>query len=191
MSELIPRNTRIPVKKTKIFTTADDDEDTVTIQIFEGERPMTRDNHFLGSFDLMGLPPGPRGTINFSVTFELDQNNILTVIAEEHITGSSESITINAQDSRLTEEQIEEAIKSADEWSIEDQRTKEAVNSKNKLEQMIISSKLLLNDDKFKNKLNKIDLEKIINYVDEINELKVYKYILVLIIILKKKNLIF
>ncbi len=79
MSEFIPRNSRIPITKTKSFSTASDDQESVAIEIFEGERPMTKDNHFLGKFDLTGIPPAPRGTAQIDVTFDIDVNGILNV----------------------------------------------------------------------------------------------------------------
>jgi len=79
MSELIPRNSRIPITGTKSFSTASDDQESVAIEIFEGERPMTKDNHFLGNFDLTGIPPAPRGTPEIDVTFDIDVNGILNV----------------------------------------------------------------------------------------------------------------
>jgi len=170
MSELIPRNTRIPVKKTRVFTTAEDDDDTVTIQIFEGERPMTRDNHFLGSFDLIGLPSGPRGTVNFNVTFELDQNNLLTVTADEYSSGAKESITINAAESRLSEEQLDEAFRSASEWSSEDERTKEAVNRKNQIDEIITYCLNELASDNIEDRFNSEERTRLAQILDEANE---------------------
>jgi len=153
MAELIPRNTRIPVKKTQTFTNAADDQETVRIQIFEGERAMTRDNHFLGAFDLTGLPPGPRGSVQIEVTFELDQNNILKVTAENKASNNKETITINAQEARLSEEEREEAIRAAEEWASEDEKTKMAVQSRNNLEMLIYTAKSNLGKDETKERL--------------------------------------
>ena len=154
MAELIPRNTRIPVKKTQTFVTSQDDQEYVRIQIFEGERAMTRDNHFLGAFDLTGLPPGPRGTVQVQVTFELDQNNILKVTAENKASNNKESITINAQEARLSEEEREEAIRAAEEWAAEDEKTKNSVQSRNNLEMLVYSAKANLGKDETKERLS-------------------------------------
>ena len=137
MKEIIPRNTAIPCKKTRTFSNAEDDDDTVTIQIYEGERPMTRDNHFLGSFDLTGLPPGPRGTVLFQVQFEIDQNGILTVSAEEESSGSKQSLTITASDNRLDDEEMQQAIDNADSWEEDDEKIREVIEAKNNLDATI------------------------------------------------------
>jgi heat shock protein 5 len=154
MAELIPRNTRIPVKKTQTFVTSQDDQEYVRVQIFEGERAMTRDNHFLGAFDLTGLPPGARGTVQIQVTFELDQNNMLKVIAEDKTSNNKQSITINAQEARLSEEEREEAIRAAEDWVVEDERRRNAVNAKNNLDMLIDSAKKELGKADVKERLS-------------------------------------
>ena len=153
MAELIPRNTRIPVKKTQTFVTSQDDQEYVRVQIFEGERAMTKDNHFLGAFDLTGLPAGPRGTVQIQVTFELDQNNILKVTAEDK-SGNKESITINAQEARLSEDEREEAIKNAEQWAADDERQRASINAKNNLEMIIYTAKRELGKDEVKERLS-------------------------------------
>jgi heat shock protein 5 len=160
MTKIIPKGSYIPTKKSQVFTTYQDNQPTVTISVYEGERPMVKDNHLLGKFDLTGIPPAPRGQPQIEVTFEVDQNSILSVSATEKGSGKKNHIVIKNENGKLSDEEIERMLKDAEEFAEQDKITKERIEARQSLDNYIYSVKSSMNDaEKLKGKLSASDQE--------------------------------
>ncbi len=167
MTKMIERNTTIPVQRKEVFSTADDNQTSVDIQVYQGERPMARDNKLLGNFRLEGIPPAPRGIPKVEVTFDIDANGILNVSAKDQATGKEQRITIQAS-TNLSDDEIKRMVNEAESHAAEDKQRQEEAETRNTADALVYQVERQLSD--LGDKIPAADRDRVKKQVDDLRE---------------------